>query len=36
VLTVGFADLTGHTALTQQLDGHELDVVGRPESPPAM
>jgi adenylate cyclase len=33
VLTVGFADLTGYTALTQQLDGHELDaLVGRFES----
>jgi adenylate cyclase len=33
VLTVGFADLTGYTALTQQLDGHELDaLVARFES----
>ncbi|HTH05235.1 MAG TPA: adenylate/guanylate cyclase domain-containing protein, partial [Ilumatobacteraceae bacterium] len=27
VLTVGFADLTGYTSLTQQLTGHELDVL---------
>ncbi|HTN81084.1 MAG TPA: adenylate/guanylate cyclase domain-containing protein [Acidimicrobiales bacterium] len=33
VLTVGFADLTGYTALTQQLDGQELDtLVARFES----
>jgi adenylate cyclase len=33
VLTIGFADLTGYTALTQQLDGHELDaLVARFES----
>ena len=33
VLTVGFADLTGYTALTQQLTGHELEtLVARFES----